>query len=35
MAAYGDRRGVEVAKAIVRGKLGNQAALLKCASGST
>jgi CRISPR-associated protein Cas1 len=29
MAAYGDRRGVEVAKAIVRGKLGNQAALLK------
>jgi CRISP-associated protein Cas1 len=29
MAAYGDRRGVELAKAIVRGKLGNQAALLK------
>jgi CRISPR-associated protein Cas1 len=29
MAAYDDRRGVELAKAIVRGKLGNQAALLK------
>jgi len=29
MAAFGDRRGVELAKAIVRGKLGNQAALLK------
>jgi len=29
MAAYGDRRGVDLAKAIVRGKLGNQAALLK------
>jgi CRISPR-associated protein Cas1 len=29
MAAYGDRRSSEVAKAIVRGKLGNQAALLK------
>ncbi len=29
LAAYGDRRGVELAKAIVRGKLGNQAALLK------
>jgi len=29
MAAYGDRRGLEVARAIVRGKLGNQAALLK------
>jgi CRISPR-associated protein Cas1 len=29
MAAYGDRRGLEVAKAVVRGKLGNQAALLK------
>jgi CRISPR-associated protein Cas1 len=29
MAAYGDRRGVELARAIVRGKLGNQAALLK------
>lgn len=29
MAAYGDRRGVELAKAVVRGKLGNQAALLK------
>lgn len=29
MAAYGDRRGVEIARTIVRGKLGNQAALLK------
>lgn len=29
MGAYGDRRGLELAKAIVRGKLGNQAALLK------
>ncbi len=29
MAAYGDRRGLEIAKAVVRGKLGNQAALLK------
>lgn len=29
MAAYGDRRGLEFAKAVVRGKLGNQAALLK------
>ncbi len=29
MAAYGDQRGLELAKAIVRGKLGNQAALLK------
>jgi CRISPR-associated protein Cas1 len=29
MAAYGDRRGVEVAKAVVRGKLTNQANLLK------
>ena len=29
MAAYGDRRGVESAKAIVRAKLGNQATLLK------
>ncbi len=29
MAAYGDRRGLELAKAVVRGKLGNQAALLK------
>jgi CRISPR-associated protein Cas1 len=29
MAAYGDGRGVAVAKAIVRGKLGNQANLLK------
>jgi CRISPR-associated protein Cas1 len=29
MAAYGDDRGLAVAKAIVRGKLGNQAALLK------
>jgi CRISP-associated protein Cas1 len=29
MAAYGDRRGVELGKAFVRGKLGNQAALLK------
>ncbi len=29
MAAYGDGRGLEVAKAVVRGKLGNQAALLK------
>lgn len=28
-AAYGDHRGVEFAKAVVRGKLGNQAALLK------
>src|SRR5579875_3825152 len=28
-AAYNDARGVELAKAIVRGKLGNQAALLK------
>lgn len=28
-AAYGDGRGLEFAKAIVRGKLGNQAALLK------
>ena len=29
MAAYSDRRSVELAKAVVRGKLGNQAALLK------
>jgi CRISP-associated protein Cas1 len=29
MAAFADRRGPEVAKAVVRGKLGNQAALLK------
>jgi CRISPR-associated protein Cas1 len=29
LAAFGDRRGLEVGKAIVRGKLGNQAALLK------
>ncbi|SRR5579875_368115 len=29
LAAYNDARGVELAKAIVRGKLGNQAALLK------
>jgi CRISPR-associated protein Cas1 len=29
MAAYGDRRGLELARAVVRGKLGNQAALLK------
>jgi CRISPR-associated protein Cas1 len=29
MAAYGDGRGLELAKAVVRGKLGNQAALLK------
>ena len=29
MAAFGDRRGLDLAKAIVRGKLGNQAALLK------
>lgn len=29
MAAYGDRRGCEVARTIVRGKLGNQAAVLK------
>ena len=29
MAAYGDRRGLEVAKAVVRGKLTNQANLLK------
>jgi CRISPR-associated protein Cas1 len=29
MAAYGDRRGLDLAKAFVRGKLGNQAALLK------
>ncbi len=29
LAAYNDRRGVELACAIVRGKLGNQAALLK------
>lgn len=29
MAAYGDARGLELARAIVRGKLGNQAALLK------
>lgn len=29
MAAYGDRRGLDFARAIVRGKLGNQAALLK------
>ena len=29
LAAYNDRRGVELAIAIVRGKLGNQAALLK------
>lgn len=28
-AAYGDARGLEFAKAVVRGKLGNQAALLK------
>lgn len=29
MAAYGDRRGLEIAKAVVRGKLKNQANLLK------
>lgn len=29
MAAYGDGRGVDVAVAIVRGKLSNQASLLK------
>ncbi len=29
LSAYGDERGVEFAKAIVRGKLGNQAALLR------
>ena len=29
LAAYNDLRGVELAKAIVRGKLGNQASLLK------
>ncbi len=29
LAAYNDARGVELAKAIVRGKLGNQASLLK------
>lgn len=29
LAAYGDRRGAEMARAVVRGKLGNQAALLK------
>jgi CRISPR-associated protein Cas1 len=29
LAAYGDPRGCELAKAIVRGKLANQAALLK------
>jgi CRISPR-associated protein Cas1 len=29
MAAYGDRRGLDFAKAIVRGKLANQSALLK------
>lgn len=29
LAAYGDERGVELARAIVRGKLANQAALLK------
>lgn len=29
MAAYGDRRGLEIAKAVVRGKLTNQANLLK------
>jgi CRISPR-associated protein Cas1 len=29
LAAYGDRRGLELARAVVRGKLGNQAALLK------
>ena len=29
LAAYGDTRGVELARAIVRGQLGNQAALLK------
>jgi CRISPR-associated protein Cas1 len=29
LAAYGDRRGAEIARAVVRGKLGNQAALLK------
>lgn len=29
MAAYGDGRGIVLARAIVRGKLGNQAALLK------
>ncbi|MGH7320335.1 MAG: CRISPR-associated endonuclease Cas1 [Candidatus Rokuibacteriota bacterium] len=29
LAAYGDRRGLDLAKAVVRGKLGNQAALLK------
>lgn len=30
LAAYGDRRGAEVARAVVRGKLTNQADLLKC-----
>ena len=29
MAAYGDQRGCQFARAVVRGKLGNQAALLK------
>ena len=29
LAAYNDSRGVELAKSIVRGKLGNQASLLK------
>lgn len=29
MAAYGDVRGLDFAKAVVRGKLGNQAAILK------
>ena len=29
MAAYGDRRGLDLAKTVVRGKLGNQAAVLK------
>jgi CRISPR-associated protein Cas1 len=29
LAAYGDHRGLEFAKAVVRGKLGNQSALLK------
>jgi CRISPR-associated protein Cas1 len=29
LAAYGDRRGAAIARAVVRGKLGNQAALLK------
>jgi len=29
LSAYGDQRGAEIARAVVRGKLGNQAALLK------